>query len=471
MRILVEHRPLRCSIHELPDLGQPIEVFNRLVGDHHPFLLESSLFDLPGKGRYTFMGSRPFLTVSAKQDRVKISEGAKVQTFRSDPFSVLKEILTALRVERPDSDIPFPGGAVGYLAYDLCHFIERLPSTAEDDLQIPDLYLGFYNRILAYDHRENRWFLCLVGTGREPFSDARDALLRDLERLGFSHGESAGPRVWGASPGLVSNFQHREYLDAVRRIIRYIQEGDVYQVNLSQRFSSPLRCAPFALYRRLRERNPSYLGGYLGFPELTIVSSSPERFLKLNGPSVETCPIKGTRRRGKTPEEDEALRKELAESGKDRAELNMIVDLERNDLGRVCRFGSVNVREHAVLETHPTVFHLVSTIEGILRAGLDVVDLLRATFPGGSITGAPKIRSMEIIDELEPHTRAVYTGSIGYISLDGRADLNIAIRTIVTKDNTAYFHVGGGIVADSDPEMEYEETLVKGRALKEVIEE
>jgi para-aminobenzoate synthetase component 1 len=200
-----------------------------------------------------------------------------------------------------------------------------------------------------------------------------------------------------------------------------------------------------------------------------VVSSSPERFLRVNGSRVETCPIKGTRRRGRNPTEDSRLRRELSKSPKDRAELNMIVDLERNDLGRVCRYGTVQVREHARLETHPTVFHLVSTVEGRLRPGLDAVDLLRATFPGGSITGAPKIRAMQIIAELEPQARSLYTGSLGYIGFDGRADLNIVIRTILIKNGTAHFHVGGGIVADSDPEAEYEETLIKGQALKEVL--
>ena len=472
MKIQVGRQIKDFHIETLPDLGSPVEVFGRLVSGPYPFLLESSLSELPEKGRFTFLGSRPFLTLTAKGNRVSISEGGRVQTLRADPFEAVKDILFSLQAERLAPEIPFPGGAVGYFSYDLRHFIERLPAAAEDDLKIPDLQLGFYDQVLAYDHREQRWLLSVASAGGKTLTDARDRLLLDLERPGKENEpeEDSGPSPGGFPYGLVSNFQHTEYLDAVRKIIHYIEEGDVYQVNLSQRFSSPLACTPFSLYRRLRERNPSYFGGYLGYPGLTIVSSSPERFLKVNGIQVETCPIKGTRKRGKNPEEDEALKQELSRSIKDRAELNMIVDLERNDLGRVCRYGSVKVREHAALETHPTVFHLVSTIEGMMREGLDVVDLLRATFPGGSITGAPKIRSMEIIDALEPHTRSVYTGSIGYISLDGRTDLNIVIRTVLIKDGTAFFHVGGGIVADSDPEMEYEETLVKGRALKEVIE-
>jgi para-aminobenzoate synthetase component 1 len=465
-------RPAGFQIEELPDLGPPVEVFRRMLSGPMPFLLESSLAEPGGKGRYTFMGSRPFLTLSSRGNRVRLSSNGKSQLLRADPFSTLQKILGDLRVEERDGGLPFRGGAVGYFAYDLCHFLEKLPRPARDDLKLPDLHLGFYDQVLAYDHWEKRWILSLLDRCKDKLSDARTRFLRQLKKPpGKAPCSRPPPSARKSRPLLTSNFTRREYLAAVRKIIGYIREGEVYQVNLSQRFSLPLAVSPFSLYLRLREKNPSCFGGYLDFPGLTVVSSSPERFLRVDGSRVETCPIKGTRRRGRNPAEDDRLRRELSESPKDRAELNMIVDLERNDLGRVCRYGTVKVKEHARLETHPTVFHLVSTVEGRLRRGLDVVDLLRAAFPGGSITGAPKIRAMEIIAELEPQARSLYTGSLGYIGFDGRADLNIVIRTILIKNGTAHFHVGGGIVADSDPRAEYEETLVKGRALKEVLVE
>jgi para-aminobenzoate synthetase component 1 len=467
-------RPAGFQIEELPDLGPPVEVFRRLLSGPMPFLLESSLIEPGGRGRYTFMGSRPFLTLSSRGNQVRLSSEGKNRILRADPFSVLQKILGDLRVEERDGGPPFRGGAVGYFGYDLCHFLEKLPRPARDDLRLPDLRLGFYDQILAYDHREKRWILSLLDRRGRKLSKEKSCFLQQFKKppapCSLPPALCPLPPAPKSRPRLVSNFTRREYLAAVRKIIGYIREGEVYQVNLSQRFSLPLAASPFSLYLRLREKNPSCFGGYLDFPGLTVVSSSPERFLRVDGSRVETCPIKGTRRRGRNPSEDSRLRRELSESPKDRAELNMIVDLERNDLGRVCRYGTVQVREHARLETHPTVFHLVSTVEGRLRPGLDAVDLLRATFPGGSITGAPKIRAMEIIAELESQARSLYTGSLGYIGFDGRADLNIVIRTILIKNGTAHFHVGGGIVADSDPEAEYEETLVKGRALKEVLE-
>jgi para-aminobenzoate synthetase component 1 len=268
-----------------------------------------------------------------------------------------------------------------------------------------------------------------------------------------------------------SNFTKDKYLTAIRRAKAYIAAGDIYQVNLSQRFSGPLPVPPFDLYTRLRARNPAPFAAFLDFGEMQILSSSPERFLQVEARTrqVRTRPIKGTRPRGNTPEQDADLGRELLLSEKDRAELVMIVDLERNDLGRVCETGSVHVPELMVLERDPTVHHLVSTVAGRLPPERNRMDLLRAMFPGGSITGAPKIRAMEIIAELEPTRRGVYTGSIGWLGFTGDMDLNIAIRTFVVRDGMAHFQVGGGIVADSDPEEEYEETLHKGRALMEAL--
>jgi para-aminobenzoate synthetase component 1 len=264
---------------------------------------------------------------------------------------------------------------------------------------------------------------------------------------------------------LKSNFTPEEYIKAVNRVRGYIAAGDVFQVNLSQRFEADLKIPPYELYKRLRAVNPAPFASYLNFPGVVIVSTSPERFLKVQGDLVETRPIKGTRPRGRDPVEDERLAHELTHSIKDRAENMMIVDLERNDLGRVCHYGTVKVTELATLETFPTVFHLTSTVVGRLRRGKSNIDLLKATFPGGSITGAPKVRAMEIIDEMEPTKRSVYTGSIGYLGFNEDMDINIVIRTFLIKEGKAYFQVGGGIIYDSDPEAEYMETLDKARAL------
>jgi para-aminobenzoate synthetase component 1 len=268
---------------------------------------------------------------------------------------------------------------------------------------------------------------------------------------------------------LKGGFTHQEYVTAVEKARQYIIDGDIFEVNLSQRFEAKLSITPYELYKRLRQINPAPFACYLGFDEVSVVSASPERFLRIRGDWVETRPIKGTRPRGKTPEEDEALAKELLGSAKDRAENIMIVDLERNDLGRVCRFGTVKVTELAILEVFPTVFHLTSTVVGRLREGKNGIDLLKASFPGGSITGAPKVRAMEIIDELEPTRRSVYTGNIGYLSFNGDIDLSIVIRTFLAKGRKAYFQVGGAVVYDSDPEVEYQETLDKARALVNAI--
>jgi len=268
---------------------------------------------------------------------------------------------------------------------------------------------------------------------------------------------------------LKGGFTHKEYVAAVEKGRQYIIAGDIFEVNLSQRFEAELAITPYELYRRLRQINPAPFACYLDFDEVSVVSASPERFLCLRGDRVETRPVKGTRRRGKSPEEDEILASELLNSPKDRAENIMIVDLERNDLGRVCRFGTVKVTELAILEVFPTVFHLTSTVVGRLREDMDGIGLLQATFPGGSITGAPKVRAMEIIDELEPTKRSVYTGSIGYLSFNGDLDLNIAIRTFLVKEKKAYFQVGGAVVYDSDPEAEYQETLDKARALFDAL--
>ncbi len=355
---------------------------------------------------------------------------------------------------------PLTCGAVGYFAYDLGRFIERLPDNTARDIAMPEMHFAFYDAVAGFDHQTREWYVSTADLGFAGADERKRRLVSAIE-------SAATPRFRPvASTGLKSNFTHDEYLRAVQRAKNYIAAGDIFQVNLSQRFEAGTDATPLELYAALRSVNPAPFACYLPLDEGAVLSSSPERFLKLTGSHVETRPIKGTRprRQGDEPFNDR-MRRELLTSEKDRAELTMIVDLERNDIGRVCSYGSVRVTEPIVLEEYPTVYHLVATVEGDLREPHDLIDLIKATFPGGSITGAPKIRAMQIIDELEPTKRSVYTGNIGYIGLDGAADLNIAIRTIILTRGRAYLQVGGAIVADSDPEAEYEETLDKARAM------
>jgi para-aminobenzoate synthetase component 1 len=402
----------------------------RICEEPYGFWLDSALAGPLATS--SFAGAEPFLILRSWGRQVDLWTRGATHRFTESPFSVLRDLLR--------QNARRPGAAAGYFAYDLKRHVERLPNTVHDDLGLPECHLAFYERVDRFEAR---------------------ALAVDKPRR--------SPLAEEAAPS--SNFTRDEYEAAVERALDYIYAGDIYQVNLSQRFSAPVEDDPFSAYLRLRAGNPAPFAAYLRLPEADILSASPELFLRYD-PScrrIITRPIKGTRPRGRSTGEDEALRRELLASAKDRAENVMIVDLERNDLGRVAEIGSVRVTELAQLEAFPTVFHLTSQVEARLREDRDTVDLLLAAFPGGSITGAPKIRAMEIIDELEPTARSVYTGAIGRIGFDGSVDLNIAIRTIIARDGTAYFQAGGGIVADSMAALEYEETLHKASALRRAL--
>ncbi|MBM4032853.1 MAG: aminodeoxychorismate synthase component I [Planctomycetes bacterium] len=445
-------------VERLAQSVEPAQALEAFCALPHAFFLDSGLPG-PRLGRYSFLGAEPALVVSSKGRAIRLWENGFERLLRGNPFELLRSLLRRHRVARRRAPVPFVGGFVGYLGYDLCHFVERLPRNAIDDIELPDMHLALYERVAAYEHATGRWYG--VSLDGEEGLERLDALLADAapDRGHAGRPASVGP--------IRANFTRDGYLEAIRRAKEYIAAGDIFQVNLSQRFETGLAVPPAELYRRLRQANPAPFAAYLALDGegAAVLSSSPERFLKVVGRRVETRPIKGTRPRGETEGDDRRLADELLASPKDSAELTMIVDLERNDLGRVCDYGSVAVAEHKAIEAYASVFHLVSTVEGTLHGGRDLVDLIKATFPGGSITGAPKIRAMEIIDELEPTQRSVYTGSIGYIGLDGTMDLNIAIRTIVVRDGRAFFQVGGGIVADSDPAAEYQETLDKGQRL------
>jgi para-aminobenzoate synthetase component 1 len=470
------------------------ELFELVKDRPYSFFLDSGM-DPKRLGRYSFLGSEPFLVMTSRGSEVTLLRGQEHEVQCGNPFDTMGKLLEAYELDHCPAPVPFLGGAVGYFGYDLCQFIECLPSTAIDDLGLPESYFAFYDTIMAFDHLEGRVYLVATGFPEleegQRLSRARMKLEEMKGWLCSNHSVVAVSRSLEQSQEeakqsrdkdclattapldgaqkeeikLKSNFAPEEYIEAVSRVREYIAAGDVFQVNLSQRLEADLKVSPYELYKRLRAVNPAPFAGYLNLPGVTIVSASPERFLKVQSDLVETRPVKGTRPRGGDCAEDERLAYELTHSSKDRAENVMIVDLERNDLGRVCHYGTVKVTELAILETFPTVFHLTSTVTGRLRRGRTNVDLLKAAFPGGSITGAPKVRAMEIIDELEPTRRSVYTGSIGYLGFNEDMDINIVIRTFLIKEGKAYFQVGGGIIYDSDPEAEYVETLDKARAL------
>jgi para-aminobenzoate synthetase component 1 len=477
----------------LTSLSAP-ELFELIKDRSYSFFLDSGM-DPQKLGRYSFLGSEPFLVMSSRGSEITLIRGQEHEVQHGNPFDTMGKLLEVCKLDHCPAPVPFLGGAVGYFSYDLCHFVECLPSTAIDDLKLPECYFAFYDTVVAFDHLERKTYLVATGfpemeegqrlrRARMRLEEMKDWLFasRPVIAVSKSPEQSDGEArqsidrasfvvaAPGNDPGtkemtLKSNFTPEEYKKAVNRVREYIAAGDVFQVNLSQRFEADLKIPPYELYKRLRTVNAAPFASYLNFPGVTIVSASPERFLKVQSDLVETRPIKGTRPRGRNAVEDERLAHELIDSTKDHAENLMIVDLERNDLGRVCRYGTVKVTELTILETFPTVFHLTSTIVGRLRRGKSNIDLLKAAFPGGSITGAPKVRAMEIIDELEPTKRSVYTGSIGYLSFNDDMDINIVIRTFLIKEGRAYFQAGGGIIYDSDAEAEYMETLDKAKAL------
>jgi para-aminobenzoate synthetase component I len=423
-----------------------------------PFLLD---WTDPGaaNGGWTLMGSNPFLVLTAKGDHVSEWRAGKRRDWIGDPFTAIEEALKEHAVEPAEAqDLPFAGAAVGYLGYDLGGRIEKLPRLALDDRGFPDLVLAFHDRALAIERSTGMAQLVEM----TPRVAARAISLEDYAK----HFDEPPPLPpWTAERPVVSNFPHGDYVAAIGKAREYISAGDIYQVNLSQRFHTRSTRTPLEIYERLRASTPAPYSALLEMGARAVISSSPELFLQTEGRRVVTRPIKGTRRRGRSQEEDERMRADLLASPKDDAELAMIVDLERNDLGRVCEAGSVVVSDPKSLETHPTVHHLAATVEGRLKPGAGPVDLLRASFPGGSVTGAPKIRAMEIIDELEPTRRAAYTGAIGRLGFDGRVALSVAIRIIEKHGDDVWFQTGGGIVADSDPEREYDETLVKAAGI------
>lgn len=433
---------------------EPEVMFAPLANEPWAIWLDSGCGSI--QGRYDIMVAEPSLTLLTGSDGVTLIETQGEQShIDSDPFALLQEALTQHTVT-PSDGIPFAGGAVGYFGYDLCRLIEQLPNIAKDDTDLPYMAVGIYDWALVCDRQEKR---CWLASNRID-SDNDPRWQKLVERFSLETKSNEYPALQATSV-ISSNMDRDSYSSAFQKVQHYLEEGDCYQINLAQRFSVSVEGSPWSGYLKMREVGGGPFSAWMNLPGFQVLSTSPERFLKLSNNRVESKPIKGTRRRVAESEEDRRLADELQNSSKDRAENLMIVDLLRNDLGKSCRVGSVKVPELFTLESHTTVHHLVSTVTGELAEDKGTLDLLKGCFPGGSITGAPKLRAMEIIEELEPHCRGVYCGAIGYIGFDGNMDCNIAIRTAVYINHTLYYSAGGGIVRDSDCEQEYQESLDK----------
>lgn len=459
--------------------GSPLHLYARVASQTAPSFLFESGKGPATIGRYSFFGTAPYQTLRAKNGSWLLRHADGREEAGSSAFQYLAELFRQSHIARPPGTPPFFGGAVGYLSYDLIRQFEHLPAVTLDDLSMADMEFGFFDLVGAIDHQENRLILMFCPPLERFLGEPRDKLYREgSDRLAAIEARLSNGITRALPPDELGRLdftpgQNRSaYMDRVRRCQQYIAGGDIYQANLSHRFTIACDsfCGPDSFpaelnaYERVRTMNPSPFSGLLRFDETRLISSSPERLVRLSGRQADTRPIAGTCPRGRTVADDRRLAQELRNNEKERAEHLMLVDLERNDLGRVCGFGSVRVDDFMAMEHYSHVSHLVSNITGSLRRESTGFDLLKALFPGGTITGVPKIRCMEIIEELEPVRRGAYTGSMGYLSWSGDLDFNILIRTLVITNGRGYLQVGAGIVADSDPGREYEETLYKAQA-------
>jgi para-aminobenzoate synthetase component 1 len=480
-------------IHEMTATCSPEQLVERLQGEPGVVLLRSaprqsaaeagSLLDQI-QARYSFVAANPFLTLRSSGSRCEVRSAEYSLVQFGNPWHLLDSLMARFELLE-EVDLPFPlGGCFGYWGYDLKNFVEpKLPRRAQNDLELPDCHVGFYNSLVVFDHGLGKTWIISTGSKADGSRDEEQARaqlvgwrrLVEMQDAGCTmqdSGKQTAPeksRIPRPASRIKSNLSREDFLTKVRRAQAYIRSGDIYQVNLSQRLTVDASCSGWELFQRLNAVSPAPFSAFLDCGDFQVASSSPEQFLRLSGAHILTRPIKGTRPRSADPTRDAQLGYELQTSTKEMAELVMITDLLRNDLGKVCEFGSVQVPELVRLERYPQVQHLVSTIEGRLRGDVTHFSAFASCFPGGSITGAPKIRAMEIIDELEPVSRGPYTGALGYLGFNRESHLSIAIRTAICKDGAAHFNVGAGIVADSSPEAEYEETVTKARGFFEAL--
>ena len=459
----------------------PFDLYRLIAAPSQPSFLLDSGRGTDGGNHYSFLGSNPFSVLTGHQGQASLRTRDGQVRSSNDPFGSLQHLFEGPQITPPPGLPPFQGGAVGYFSYDLVRDFETLPVIANDELPIPHLQFGLYDLIAAVDHRQDLLQMIFCPPMERFSGEPRETLYREgLARLAeWEATLNRQPAPLAELPRLEQMAFHPDqtreaYLARVRRCQDYIEAGDIYQANLSHRFtlqppntyrdSLDRQAYEQELYRRLQAVNPSPFSGLLHFDNVTLISSSPERLVRLHNRQADTRPIAGTRPRGRNDRDDQQLIDELLANEKERAEHLMLVDLERNDLGRVCQAGSIQVDEFMAIEQYSHVSHIVSNVSGTLRQEATPFDLIRALFPGGTITGVPKIRCMEIIEELEPVRRGPYTGSFGYINWNGDLDLNIIIRTLVWCHGKGYLQVGAGIVADSDPTKEYEETIQKAQA-------
>jgi len=438
---------------------KPETVFAKLLAEDGTVFFDSS-DNMESCGRYSFIALSPFKKIICEKDA------------KENPFDILARELQNFPMDLHEGLPPFQGGVAGYFSYDLYKFLEKVPQHKVDDLSFPVLTVGLYDLVIAFDNLNKEAWVFSSGLPESGLKQKKRSEKRINWLLEKLKNEVQGVKsVSYITDKIVANFSKEEYKKQVTKVKDYILQGDIFEANISQRFklNLPHNFSHYDLYNKLRKINPAPFSAYLKFKDTIILSASPERFLKLENNQVETRPIKGTIKRSKDLDEDKKLADELLKSEKDHAENVMIVDLMRNDISRVCKPHSVNVPKLCGLESYATVHHLVSVVKGELYEDKSAIDLLKACFPGGSITGAPKVRAMEIIAKVEPTRRGPYCGSIGYIGFDGNMDTSIVIRTYCIKDNVLTFQAGGAIVLDSDPEMEYEETLIKAGALKNAL--
>lgn len=452
---------MKQKLTELPYYRDSAGLFAVLANEPWSIFLDSGH---PARypGRYDIIAARPYVTLVTRGSETRVTERNTDFISADDPFELVKSYLGP-QVKNL-SGLPFCGGAMGYFAYDLGRRIESLPEQAQHDIDVPDMAIGIYDWAVIVDHQLRRTWLYSMGKDERTLAN-----WNDLQAI-FQSNAAAEEQGITVTGGINTNFDKEHYAQAFHRIKQYIRAGDCYQVNLAQRFDVGISGSAWRVYRELRRLNPAPFAAFMNLNGCAVLSTSPERFLKVTDGVVETKPIKGTRRRSGFAFEDSELARELLESEKDRAENLMIVDLLRNDLGKNCKTGSIAVPKLYALESYATVHHLVSTVTGRLAKNRHAIDLLRGCFPGGSITGAPKHRAMQIIEELEPHRRTVYCGSMGYIGCDGNMDTNIAIRTLVYIQEHVYGWAGGGIVADSRMAAEYQECFDKAAAMLKLFQ-
>ncbi|UTE75987.1 anthranilate synthase component I [Rossellomorea sp. KS-H15a] len=463
---MMKHQDLNYVVKELNgDMYTPISLFQSLKGKKK-FLLESSLKH-EQSGRYSFVGSDPFMECKAYGDTVQIIKTStdRVEERTGDPVEMIQSLIPHVPLE--GAPFPFTGGGVGYLGYDVIRHYEGIGITPHDELEMPDIHLMFYEKVIVFDHLEHKVYIIVMNEWTVEMDVDLQEKVKEIE-------EELTNVYLGTNKEKLDrlSFHARtskdDYMERVERAKQSIQEGEIFQVVLSQRLQASFSGDPFTFYRGLRQSNPSPYMFFIDFEEYVVLGASPESMLKVQGSQITTNPIAGTRRRGNTDEEDGKLERELLSDEKEMAEHRMLVDLGRNDLGRICEIGSIRLSKYLTIERYKYVMHIVSEVKGKLKEEVTPLEALTGCLPAGTVSGAPKIRAMQIINELETTKRGVYSGAVGYIGVNGNLDFALAIRTMVVKDGVANVQAGAGIVYDSDPESEYEETLNKAKSLLEV---